>query len=94
MLIAFACFGKSALRSKVKTYFVAIRQNLFGKPEQILGKKHEKSALSVIFQPPRVEAVELVGYAKRSIRETPRLARCFFVLRFTICGFGLATKHK
>ena len=89
MLIMVTCFGKRVLRSKVKTYFAAIRQNLFGKPEQILGKKHEKSALSVIFQPPRVEAVELVGYAKRSIKKTPRLVRCFFVLRLSVCGFGV-----
>jgi hypothetical protein len=31
------------LRNKVNPYFVASRQNLCGKPEQILDKKHEKS---------------------------------------------------
>jgi hypothetical protein len=60
------------LRRKGTTYFAAIRQNLFGKPEQILGKKHEKSAVSAIFQPPKVETVELVGYAKRSLHDLCR----------------------
>jgi hypothetical protein len=66
VLIAFVCFYKSALRSKVKTYFVAIRQNLFGKPEQILGKQHETFGLSVNVQPPNIKAVELAGDAKFS----------------------------
>jgi flagella basal body P-ring formation protein FlgA len=30
------------LRNKVKTYFVAIRQKLFGFPEQLLGKTIKK----------------------------------------------------
>lgn len=67
---AFAFMGSrffSALRNKAKTYLVAIRQSLFGKPEQILDKKHEKSAFSAIFQPPKIETVKCVGYAKRRI---------------------------
>jgi hypothetical protein len=30
------------LHNKLKTYFAVTRQNLLGKPEQVLGKKHEK----------------------------------------------------
>jgi hypothetical protein len=54
------------LHNKLKTYFVVTRQNLLGKPEQVLGKKHEKSPLPVILQLPKIEAVELAGYAKSS----------------------------